>query len=42
MAVPRVLAAILETGWDEEARCVVVPEVLRGWMGGLERIERVA
>jgi len=41
MAVPRVLAAIMETGWDEETRCVTVPEVLRGWMGGIERIERV-
>ena len=41
MAVPRVLAAILETGWDEASGSVVVPEVLRAWMGGIERIERV-
>ena len=37
VAVPRVLAAILENGWDGEG--VVVPEVLRKWMpGGLSRI----
>lgn len=40
MAVPRVLAAVLENGWDERRGCVVVPECLRPWMGGLERIER--
>ncbi|KAL1979122.1 hypothetical protein VTN96DRAFT_6766 [Rasamsonia emersonii] len=40
MAVPRVLAAILENGWDEKRGVVVVPEVLRKWMGGLEVIER--
>ncbi|GKZ54158.1 serine--tRNA ligase, mitochondrial [Aspergillus niger] len=38
MAVPRVLAAILENGWDAERGVVVVPEVLRGFMGGLEVI----
>ncbi|KAB8077832.1 hypothetical protein BDV29DRAFT_167533 [Aspergillus leporis] len=38
MAVPRVLAAILENGWDEKRKVVVVPEVLRSWMGGLEVI----
>ena len=38
MAVPRVLAAILENGWDKERGVVVVPEVLRSWMGGLEVI----
>ncbi|KAB8232679.1 Serine--tRNA ligase, mitochondrial [Aspergillus alliaceus] len=32
MAVPRVLAAILEHGWDEKRKVVVVPEVLRNWM----------
>ncbi|KAL9114041.1 MAG: hypothetical protein Q9227_001813 [Pyrenula ochraceoflavens] len=41
VAVPRVLAAILEWGWrEEEGGYVVVPECLRGWMGGLERIEK--
>ncbi|KAE8151045.1 seryl-tRNA synthetase [Aspergillus avenaceus] len=38
MAVPRVLAAILENGWDDTRKVVVVPEVLRNWMGGLEVI----
>ncbi|BDD57122.1 Serine--tRNA ligase, mitochondrial [Monascus purpureus] len=33
IAVPRVLAAILENGWDENRGLVVVPEVLRTWMG---------
>ncbi|EEP82385.1 hypothetical protein UREG_07250 [Uncinocarpus reesii 1704] len=33
VAVPRVLAAILENGWDEKRGGVVVPEVLRDWMG---------
>jgi len=34
VAVPRVLAAVLESGWCEERRGVVVPEVLRRWMPG--------
>ena len=38
MAVPRVLAAILENGWDERRGVVVVPEALRSYMGGLEAI----
>lgn len=38
MAVPRVLAAILENSWDETRNVVVVPEVLRPWMGGIETI----
>ncbi|KAM7187224.1 serine--tRNA ligase, chloroplastic/mitochondrial [Naviculisporaceae sp. PSN 640] len=38
MAVPRVLAAILENGWDEEEMSVVIPEVLRPWMDGREKI----
>jgi seryl-tRNA synthetase len=39
VAIPRVLAAILEHGWVEEEGCVVVPKVLRGFMGGIEKIE---
>jgi seryl-tRNA synthetase len=39
MAVPRVIAAILENGWDEERGVVHIPDVLRPWMGGLEVIE---
>ncbi|OJD16737.1 hypothetical protein AJ78_03116 [Emergomyces pasteurianus Ep9510] len=34
MAVPRIIAALLEHGWDEKKGVVVLPEVLRGWMGG--------
>ncbi|KAL3482324.1 hypothetical protein BJX99DRAFT_242992 [Aspergillus californicus] len=40
MAVPRVLAAILENGWDADRKVVVIPEVLRSWMGGAEVIEK--
>ena len=38
MAVPRVLAAILENGWNEAEASVTIPEVLRPWMGGKEKI----
>ncbi|KAL2408421.1 Serine-tRNA ligase, mitochondrial [Exophiala dermatitidis] len=38
MAVPRVLAAILENGWREDQGCVIIPEVLRPYMGGMEKI----
>lgn len=38
VAVPRVLAAIFENGWDDKLGGVVVPEVLRKWMGGIEVI----
>lgn len=34
LAVPRVLAAILEHGWKEDETCVVIPEVLRPYLGG--------
>lgn len=40
MAIPRVLAAILEHGWREEEQCVIIPEVLRPYMGGRDRIQR--
>jgi seryl-tRNA synthetase len=39
LAVPRVLAAILENGWDEKDRSVAIPEVLRPFMGGSEKIQ---
>jgi seryl-tRNA synthetase len=39
-AIPRVLAAILEHGWRAEEQCVVIPEVLRPYMGGIEKIQR--
>ncbi len=38
VAIPRVLAALLEHGWREEKQVVVIPEVLRSFMGGLEVI----
>lgn len=38
LAVPRVLAAILENHWDEKNATVAIPEVLRPFMGGLEVI----
>ncbi|KIE01178.1 Seryl-tRNA synthetase, class IIa, partial [Metarhizium majus ARSEF 297] len=41
LAVPRVMAALLENGWDEETGTVAIPEVLRPWMDGLERMGRV-
>lgn len=41
IAVPRVLACIIENGWDESSRTVRVPECLRKWMpGGVEFIQR--
>lgn len=38
LAVPRVLAAILENGWDEERGIVVIPEVLWPFMDGVREI----
>lgn len=38
MAIPRVIAAILENGYDESRGVVVIPEVLRPFMGGRETI----
>ncbi|RKF65193.1 Serine--tRNA ligase, mitochondrial [Erysiphe neolycopersici] len=38
LAVPRVLAAILENGWDEERGVVVIPEVLWPFMEGVREI----
>ena len=37
-AVPRMIVAILEN-FQQDDGSVVVPEVLRPYMGGLERIE---
>ncbi|OBT81525.1 seryl-tRNA synthetase [Pseudogymnoascus sp. 03VT05] len=39
MAVPRVLAAVLENGWDEGSGEVRVPKCLWPWMGGMEVIK---
>jgi seryl-tRNA synthetase len=41
LAVPRVIMAILENGWDEERGALVIPEVLRPWMGGIDVIKKV-
>lgn len=38
LAVPRVIAAILENGWDENSMTVNIPEVLRPWMNGKDKI----
>lgn len=38
LAVPRVLAAILENGWNEEKREVAIPECLWPWMDGVKVI----
>ena len=40
LAVPRVLAALLENGWDEEEVCVRIPEVLWPWMHGMQVIRK--
>ncbi len=40
MAVPRIIAALLENGWDERDSCVRLPEVLRPWMGSLNVIKK--
>jgi len=37
--VPRVLAAILENFWNEDDYSVTIPEVLRPFMGGQEKIQ---
>jgi len=38
LAVPRVLAALLENHWNDERLEVRIPECLRPWMGGKEVI----
>jgi seryl-tRNA synthetase len=40
LAVPRVLAAILENGWNEEECTVTIPEVLRPYMDGIDKIQK--
>jgi seryl-tRNA synthetase len=40
LAVPRVLGAILENGWDEASASVSIPPCLRPWMDGMESIRR--
>ncbi|KAL8964180.1 MAG: hypothetical protein Q9183_004636 [Haloplaca sp. 2 TL-2023] len=38
LAVPRVLAAIIENGWSEEHQCIRIPHVLHHWMHGIQHI----
>ncbi|KAI0484623.1 seryl-tRNA synthetase [Xylariaceae sp. FL0804] len=40
LAVPRVIAALLENGWDPVDRSVAIPACLRPWMGGKDRIRK--
>jgi seryl-tRNA synthetase len=40
VAVPRIIAALLENGWREKEGCVVVPEVLWPWMHGVKIIKK--
>ena len=40
LAVPRVLAAILENGWDEREEVINIPEVLWPWMHGVQEIRK--
>jgi len=41
LAVGRTLVAVLEN-YQQEDGCVTVPEVLKPWMGGLEKLEALA
>jgi len=40
LAVPRVLAAILEMGWNDDDKTVTIPKALRPWMGGQDVIRK--
>ncbi|KAF8862887.1 seryl-tRNA synthetase [Acephala macrosclerotiorum] len=40
LAVPRVLAALLENGWDESRLEIRIPEVLWPWMDGMKVIKQ--
>lgn len=39
-AIPRVMACLLEHGWNAEDRSVTIPSVLRPFMGGMDKIHR--
>jgi len=39
MAIPRILAAIIELNWDEQRKSIRVPDVLKPWMDGIEEIK---
>jgi seryl-tRNA synthetase len=40
VAVGRALVAVLENYWDDAAQALIVPEALRPYMGGLEKISK--
>ena len=40
VAVPRILAALLEYGWSKEEDCIKIPEVLWSWMHGVQNIKK--
>ena len=40
LAVPRVLAALLEIGWSEKDSCIKIPQVLLPWMHGIQSIKK--
>ncbi|KAF9869333.1 hypothetical protein CkaCkLH20_13200 [Colletotrichum karsti] len=40
LAIPRVLAAVLEAGWNEKDVSVAIPECLQPWMDGKDKIVR--
>ena len=40
IAIPRVIAAILENNWDQKESCVRIPQVLWPWMHGIEVMRR--
>lgn len=40
VAIPRILAALLETHWDEVTESVAIPIVLQPWTFGIEKITK--
>lgn len=40
LAVGRTLVAVMENYWDEASQSILVPDVLKPYMGGIERIEK--
>ncbi|KAI4169796.1 MAG: hypothetical protein LQ343_005445 [Gyalolechia ehrenbergii] len=40
LAIPRVLAALLENGWNEREKRINIPSVLHQWMHGTEYIKK--
>lgn len=41
LAVGRTLIAVIENYYDATEKCVVIPEALRPYMGGLEKLSRI-